>query len=102
MLTGMKVEPSAFLYLSGSAPMPLNPLLSFMCPKHILSSHFIPSLHPSHVLKFISLSLPWSAHLPPSISPISPLLSLLSDSLITLYQSGLWRAGAVQHSIAQS
>lgn len=30
---------------------------SFMCPKHIPSSDFIPRLHPSHVLKFISLYL---------------------------------------------
>lgn len=42
---------------------------SFKCPKRIPSSHFIPLLHPSRVLKFISLSIspPWSAHFPPSI-----------------------------------
>lgn len=68
------------------------------------------TLHPSHVLKFISLSLSlplslpssssWSAHFPPfHLAYLSPLLSLLSDSLITLYQSGL-RGARAQCSIA--
>lgn len=38
-------------------PPPSHPPKSFMCPKHIPSSHFIPPLHPSHVLKFILLYL---------------------------------------------
>lgn len=62
------------------------------------------TLHPSHVLKFISLFLPssssWSALFPPfHLAYLSPLLSLLSDSLITLYQSGL-RGSRAQCSIA--
>lgn len=53
-----------------------------MCPKHIPSSHFIPSLHPSHVLKFISL------YLPSLVSPLSSLhLVYLSAALLAQWQS---------------
>lgn len=53
-----------------------------MCPKHIPSSHFIPSLHPSHVLKFISL------YLPTLVSPLPSLhLAYLSAALLAQWQS---------------
>lgn len=45
---------------------------SFNCPKHIPSSHFIPLLHPSDVLKFIS---------PYLSSLVSPLHSLPPSGL---------------------
>lgn len=55
---------------------------SFMCPKHIPSSHFIPPLHPSHVLKFISL------YLPTLVSPLPSLhLAYLSAALLAQWQS---------------
>ncbi len=49
---------------------------SFMRPKHIPSSHSIPPLHPSHVLKFISLYLsPLVSPLPLPPSSLSPCCS---------------------------
>lgn len=55
---------------------------SFMCPKHIPSSHFIPPLHPSHVLKFISLYLSTLVSPPPSLH-----LAYLSAALLAQWQS---------------
>lgn len=53
-----------------------------MCPKHIPSSHFIPPLHPSHVLKFISL------YLSSLVNPLPSLhLAYLSAALLAQWQS---------------
>lgn len=53
-----------------------------MCPKHIPSSHFIPALHPSHVLKFISLYLSTLVSPHPSLH-----LAYLSAALLAQWQS---------------
>lgn len=53
-----------------------------MCPKHIPSSHFIPPLHPSHVLKFISPYLSLLVSPLPSLHP-----TYLCAALLALWQS---------------
>lgn len=53
-----------------------------MCPKHIPSRHFIPPLHPSRVLKFIS------PYLPPLVNPLPYLhLAYLWAALLALWRS---------------
>lgn len=77
----------AFSRLVSYSPLRQCPLYpstspSFMCPKHIPSSHFIPPLHPSHVLKFISL------YLSTLVSPLSSLhLAYLCAALLAQWQS---------------
>lgn len=51
---------------------------------------------------FLPISLSWSTHFPPSNLPISVLLSLLCDSLITLDQSSFWGPGTATASQSPS
>lgn len=83
------MEPSAFQYLTHLSisappthprtPKPLHP----SCVRNTFpSSHFIPPLHPSHVLKFISL------YLSTLVSPLPSLhLAYLSAALRAQWQS---------------
>lgn len=72
----------AFSLPLSASPSRLPPPPSFMCPKHIPSSHFIPPLHPSHVLKFIS------PYLSPLVSPRPSLhLAYLAAALLAQWQS---------------
>lgn len=79
--TGISV---AFSLSVSECPPSTHP--SLICPKHIPSSHFIPPLHPSHVLKFISLYLfplvnPFpSLHLAYLLPPLLPSCSVTVSS----------------------